>query len=421
MFTNFGFVNVMVVAVRLFWFRKHLNRLAPDLLRRHRRDSSTADIGQDPETATPSHGLRTEDTTAVASGKDVTPPSKAAEETSPADGDGTTPGLNPPQRITFNPSTKHPKNNAVLYIPPPQDRDCGHPLVEKTKPDESDDDDDDDDDDDVKDTDDLDIRDVAGSSFSNALAGSSARRRRRHRPRSDVPRMTAARSMEVVANVATAMFVLGSEPTRERRLSMASHQPPAMNELPFLSRQATVGRNSQFHNLTSHDPNSKYTEYLRSIDQDKNWWAFYSAQTMVDNLGFTLTPDSMISFRDTTFPMLLMSFLAFAGNTLYPVFLRLLSLLIMMYIAIFPIAISIRASNTYEEKSLGIWEEEGSLNEDNGVSYLMTHFKNQLNFDLWYIFLGTFIICIAESDRIADTNEPVTTPVYPMWPRRRLV
>lgn len=50
--------------------------------------------------------------------------------------------------------------------------------------------------------------------------------------------------------------------------------------------------------------------------------AFYSAQTMVDNLGFTLTPDSMISFHDATWPMLVMSFLDFAGNTLYPVFLR---------------------------------------------------------------------------------------------------
>ena len=68
--------------------------------------------------------------------------------------------------------------------------------------------------------------------------------------------------------------------------------------------------------------NPKYTEYLASQGQNKIWWAFYSAQTMVDNLGFTLTPDSMISFRDATWPMLLMSFLAFAGNTLYPCLLR---------------------------------------------------------------------------------------------------
>ncbi|KAH8662734.1 cation transporter, partial [Ilyonectria robusta] len=82
------------------------------------------------------------------------------------------------------------------------------------------------------------------------------------------------------------------------------------------------------------------------------------------------------------------------------------SLLVMMYIAIFPIALSIRASNTYEEKSLGIWEDEDSLNEKNGAAYLRTHMKNQLSFDLWYIFLGAFCVCIAESDKIADVNEP---------------
>lgn len=43
-----------------------------------------------------------------------------------------------------------------------------------------------------------------------------------------------------------------------------------------------------------------------------------------DFVGFTLTPDSMISFNDATFPMLVLTFLAFAGNTLYPCFLRLI-------------------------------------------------------------------------------------------------
>jgi Trk-type K+ transport system membrane component len=85
-----------------------------------------------------------------------------------------------------------------------------------------------------------------------------------------------------------------------------------------------------------------------------------------------------------------------------------LSLLIMMYIAVFPIAISIRASNAYEEKSLGLWEEEKSLDEKHSKTYLLTHMKNQLGFDLWYIFLGTFCICISESTRIADVNEPVS-------------
>jgi Trk-type K+ transport system membrane component len=44
---------------------------------------------------------------------------------------------------------------------------------------------------------------------------------------------------------------------------------------------------------------------------------------MVDNLGFTLNPDSMITFRDAKWPMFIMSFLAYAGNTCYPCVLRL--------------------------------------------------------------------------------------------------
>lgn len=234
---------------------------------------------------------------------------------------------------------------------------------------------------------------------------------------------------------------------------------------------------------------------------------------MIDNLGFTLTPDSMISFRDAQWPMFIMSFLAFAGNTLYPVILRLIiwtmyrlaplkssireplsfllnhprrcytllfpsrptwilfgiiftlnfidtlliivldldspevaslplgprilaaifqaassrhtgtatfnlanvnpgvqfSLLVMMYIAIYPIAISIRASNTYEERSLGLYEEEGKPNENNGKDYILTHMRNQLSFDLWFIFLGVFCICIAEARRIVDDSIPSFT------------
>lgn len=233
---------------------------------------------------------------------------------------------------------------------------------------------------------------------------------------------------------------------------------------------------------------------------------------MISNLGFTLTPDSMISFRDAGWPMFIMSFLAFAGNTLYPVFLRLIiwtmskvcprnasiqqplaflldhprrcytllfprgatwalfgiifvlnfvdtlliivldlnnsavselpvgprilaaifqaassrhtgtatfnlaevnpavqfSLLVMMYIAIFPIAMAVRVSNTYEERSLGVYESDGQVNEQKGSAYLLTHMQNQLSFDLWYMFLGIFCICVAESRRIMDLDEPVS-------------
>lgn len=233
---------------------------------------------------------------------------------------------------------------------------------------------------------------------------------------------------------------------------------------------------------------------------------------MVDNLGFTLTPDSMISFRDATWPMLVMSFLAFAGNTFYPCFLRLLiwtiyklspatsslkeslrflldhprrcytllfpssvtwtlagvlfvlnlidvlliivldldnaevnviplgprilaaifqaassrhtgtatfnlmnvnpavqfSLLVMMYISIYPIAISIRVSNSYEENAVGIYGGDENVEETRGSKkYFMKHLRNQLSFDLWYVFLGVFCITAAESKRIMDRDDYV--------------
>ena len=232
---------------------------------------------------------------------------------------------------------------------------------------------------------------------------------------------------------------------------------------------------------------------------------------MINNLGFTLTPDSMLHFADAPWPMIIMSFIAFAGNTFYPIVLRLLiwimskvvrkdspkrrclrflldhprrcytllfpsrptwilfgilfllnsldviliitldlnnpeltrlapgyrflaaifqacssrhtgtstfnlanvnpavqvTLLIMMYIAIFPIAISIRASNTYIDDSVGRYGNEAELDDNQkSSSYLLQHLRNQLGFDLWYIFLGIFCICAAESKRLADMNEP---------------
>lgn len=233
---------------------------------------------------------------------------------------------------------------------------------------------------------------------------------------------------------------------------------------------------------------------------------------MIDNLGFTLTPDSMITFRDATWPMLVMSFLAYAGNTFYPCFLRLLiwtiyklvpassslkeslrflldhprrcytllfpssvtwilaavlfvlnfidtlliitldldnpeltslpvgprilaaifqaasarhtgtasfnlanvnpavqfSLLVMMYISIYPIAISIRMSSSYEENPVGIYGADDIPDEQRGKAYLLGHLRNQLSFDLWYIFLGVFCICAAESKRIMDKEDMVS-------------
>lgn len=84
-----------------------------------------------------------------------------------------------------------------------------------------------------------------------------------------------------------------------------------------------------------------------------------------------------------------------------------ISYMIMMYISVFPIAISVRRTNVYEEQSLGIWSggtNEGETGEE--PSYVGSHVRRQLSFDLWFVALGLFILAIAEGNRIQDPNEP---------------
>ena len=81
------------------------------------------------------------------------------------------------------------------------------------------------------------------------------------------------------------------------------------------------------------------------------------------------------------------------------------SYLIMMYISVFPIAISVRRTNVYEEKSLGVFSGEEVGDDGNDPSYVGQHLRRQLSFDLWYLFLGFFIICIVEGDRLANQSQ----------------
>jgi Trk-type K+ transport system membrane component len=80
------------------------------------------------------------------------------------------------------------------------------------------------------------------------------------------------------------------------------------------------------------------------------------------------------------------------------------SYLIMMYISVFPIAISMRNTNVYEEKSLGVWASADTA-DDQPNSYLSAHLRRQLSFDLWFVFLGFFLIAIIEGGRLENTND----------------
>jgi potassium uptake Trk family protein len=317
--------------------------------------------------------------------------------------------------------------------------------------------------------------------------------------------MTMTRRTSV--NTDSARGVLWASPVR-------CHLPDGLDSLCVPQVSEVPGKSRRGQNLVV-SGRTIVSSGCRRMTNEALHRAIYSAQTMVDNLGFTLTPDSMIHFQDAIFPLLVMSFLAYAGNTCYPCFLRLViwtmgkvmpkqstiqepinflldhprrcytllfpsrptwilfgilfalnfidtvliicldlhnpafahlspgerfvaslfqaassrhtgtatfnladvhpavqfSLLVMMYISVFPIAISIRASNTYEEKSLGIYGEASDPDENKHAgSYVTRHLQNQLSFDLWYIFLGVFVICCAESDKIA--SEPANYSIF---------
>jgi potassium uptake Trk family protein len=319
--------------------------------------------------------------------------------------------------------------------------------------------------------------------------------------------------------------------------------------MPYFSFTATTGRNSLFMGLTSEQreelggieyralktlakiliayyvgfhilgmvvllPWIRHTQPWKGVvtdaGQSPGWWGVFTPASMFNDLGFTLTADSMISFQGAVLPLLFGSFLIIIGNTGFPCMLRFIiwvlsklvpyksgvweelrflldhprrcftllfpskatwwlfwvlillnvvdliffiildlnqpvvtdlgtplrvlngwfqatstrtagfasvtlselhagiqvSYMIMMYISVFPIAISIRRTNVYEEKSLGIFSgEEDGTGEDEEQSYVSQHLRRQLSFDLWYLFLGLFIIAIVEGDRISNTNE----------------
>lgn len=81
------------------------------------------------------------------------------------------------------------------------------------------------------------------------------------------------------------------------------------------------------------------------------------------------------------------------------------SYMIMMYISIYPIAISVRRTNVYEQKSLGVYNESNIDDMSQGTfSYVGAHLRRQLSFDLWYIAVGLFILAISEGPRIASND-----------------
>lgn len=377
-------------------------------------------------------------------------------------------------------------------------------------------------------------------SYSFSAATTNASMRLRKLPTADM-------ILPHATTVMSSAFTVGTARHRRSFSVFNNKQPKEVPPMPYLSYQPTIARNSQFVDLTDEQRDElggieyrslkllfkllvgyyiffhlfgvlsllpwiynapEYAALVRNAGINVTWWAVYTAQSAFNNLGFALTPDSMLSFHNCTWVLLSLAFIIVIGNTGFPCLLRFLiwgffklapkdsaikeclnflldhprrcftllfpsretwvlfwvlvglnvsdvilfivldlknpdvttikvgyrivdaifqaastrtaglavvnlaavhpavqvSYMLMMYISVFPIAISVRRTNVYEEKSLGVWHDE---EEDDGTggSYVGIHLRKQLSFDLWYIFLGLFIICIAEGRNLENTND----------------
>ncbi|VDC01026.1 unnamed protein product [Peniophora sp. CBMAI 1063] len=109
-------------------------------------------------------------------------------------------------------------------------------------------------------------------------------------------------------------------------------------------------------------------------------------------------------------------FTAFSLATLAPA-MKILYL-VMMYVAVYPVSMSVRATNVYEEQSLGIFEEEenkpwrdleneAAYPESDGRiaiwgRYLGRHMRYQLSHDLWWLMLALIVVAVVERGNIRD-------------------
>lgn len=258
------------------------------------------------------------------------------------------------------------------------------------------------------------------------------------------------------------------------------------------------------------------------------WWGIFTAASAFNNLGLTLTPNSMAGFTSSTYVLIIVPLFMIIGNTGFPIFLRfiiwimfkiskrygrmhetlgflldhprrcftllfpsgptwwlfgvlvalnvidtvlflildlnnksvdiipvghrilsgffqavatrttglgilvvgelhpavLVSYTIMMYINIFPVVMSVRHTNVYEEQTLGINRAPPASNnsDDNptetgfkseqakNISDVRTHLMRQLSYDLWFMFISLFIICISEEGQISRGTPSI--PVF---------
>jgi potassium uptake Trk family protein len=76
----------------------------------------------------------------------------------------------------------------------------------------------------------------------------------------------------------------------------------------------------------------------------------------------------------------------------------LVAYLVIMYISIYPMALTLRKTNTYEEKSIGLDDSDSS------AAGIASHLQKQLAYDIWFQFFAFFLVCIIERGHIVRAD-----------------
>ncbi|KAJ6562832.1 potassium transporter [Mycena vulgaris] len=90
---------------------------------------------------------------------------------------------------------------------------------------------------------------------------------------------------------------------------------------------------------------------------------------------------------------------------------------IMMYIAVYPVAMTIRSTNVYESESLGVFEEPPAEEDEEPTDlekfeprerigrYLLWHLDRQMSIDIWWLVWGVFLVAVIERHSLLDEEK----------------
>jgi potassium uptake Trk family protein len=80
----------------------------------------------------------------------------------------------------------------------------------------------------------------------------------------------------------------------------------------------------------------------------------------------------------------------------------LVAYLVIMYISSYPMVLTLRKTNTYEERSIGLQEHDSS------AAGIASHLQKQLAYDIWFQFFAFFLICVIERGHIRNGDPGFT-------------